>query len=470
MTPRALRWADLLRQGGWRGGDERVSVTGVLLPVEKAPEGAALLVPEAACCLGCRPDPAQTIEVLDAVALPTAPAHVTLVGVLRRLPDDDAAGWRWQMAGAVAAPVAVRPSFPTRRAVLRAPLACAAVTTACVQPARPALGADARAAIASGAPVDLHSHAGRVIHRRGPTQRPFEPVAAPMRQGGMRLCVLCMVADTPTTEITPDRRIRADRDPVPGELYAHSRTAFARLEALVARENLAVVTDRAGLRATEAPDARPAVLVAAEGADFLEGRIERVAEAFERHRLRLLQLVHYRVNELGDIQTADRVHNGLTDFGAEVIRDCNRRGIAVDVAHGTIELVRRAAEVTTRPLVLSHTSLSGRPGPRSRQITAEHARIVARTGGVIGIWPPGTIFPDLSAYARGMARMAEAVGVDHVGIGSDMLGLLGPAAYGDYAATLALAEALAAAGFRREEAAKVLGGNARRVLLATLPG
>jgi membrane dipeptidase len=286
----------------------------------------------------------------------------------------------------------------------------------------------------------------------------------------MRVAVLCIVADTPATEITPDRRIQAYRDPAPGELYAHARTAFARLEALVARENLTVVTDRAGLHATIAPAAPPAVLVASEGADFLDGRLERVAEAFERHRLRLLQLVHYRVNELGDIQTADRVHNGLREFGAAVIRDCNRRGIAVDVAHGTIELVRRAAEVTTKPLILSHTSLAGRPGPRSRQVTAEHARLVAQTGGVIGIWPPGTIFPDLAAYARGVARMAEAVGIDHVGIGSDMLGLLGPAAYGDYAGTPALAEALAGAGFGPAEVAKVLGGNARRVLMATLPG
>ena len=45
---------------------------------------------------------------------------------------------------------------------------------------------------------------------------------------------------------------------------------------------------------------------------------------------------HYRVNELGDIQTEAPVHGGLTDAGAEVIRRCNRRGLVVDVAHGTL--------------------------------------------------------------------------------------------------------------------------------------
>jgi len=153
-----------------------------------------------------------------------------------------------------------------------------------------------------------------------------------------------------------------------------------------------------------------------------------------------------------------------------VIRACNRLGIAVDVAHGTFALVRRAAEVATKPLILSHTSLNDRPGPSSRTITRDHARIIAQTGGVIGIWPPSTIFADLGAYARGMARMAEAVGVAHVGIGSDQFGLLGPAAFGDYAETPALAAALLGAGFSATEAAQVLGGNAARVLAASLPG
>ena len=52
--------------------------------------------------------------------------------------------------------------------------------------------------------------------------------------------------------------------------------------------------------------------------------------------LRHLQLTHYRVNELGDIQTELPVHNGLTDFGAAVIRRCNQVGLVVDVAHGTV--------------------------------------------------------------------------------------------------------------------------------------
>jgi membrane dipeptidase len=195
-----------------------------------------------------------------------------------------------------------------------------------------------------------------------------------------------------------------------------------------------------------------------------------VAEAHTRWGLRHLQLTHYRVNELGDIQTEAPVHGGLTPFGADVVRECNRRGIVVDVAHGTYNLVKQAAAVTSRPLVLSHTSLTATPGARSRLISPDHARIIAGTGGVIGIWPPASIFPTLRSYAEGMARMADVAGVDHVGIGSDMLGLLTPSIFGDYADTPALAAALLAVGFAPSDAAKVLGGNYARVLAAVLPG
>ena len=63
----------------------------------------------------------------------------------------------------------------------------------------------------------------------------------------------------------------------------------------------------------------------------------------------------------------------------------------------------------------------------------------------------------------------DVVGIDHVGIGSDMQGLLSPACFADYRQTPALAEALLTAGFNSAEAAKVLGGNYARVLEIVLP-
>jgi membrane dipeptidase len=182
-----------------------------------------------------------------------------------------------------------------------------------------------------------------------------------------------------------------------------------------------------------------------------------------------LQLTHYRPNALGDIQTEVAVHDGLTEFGAEVIRRCNRRGIVVDVAHGTYDLVKRAAAVTTKPLIVSHTALSSAPPSFSRLISPDHARAVAGTGGVIGVWPAaGGTFTDRRAMVNGMARLVDLVGVDHVGFGSDMLGLVGATLFAGYAELPQLAETMLAAGFGAEETGKILGGNYRRVFEATI--
>jgi membrane dipeptidase len=206
--------------------------------------------------------------------------------------------------------------------------------------------------------------------------------------------------------------------------------------------------------------------VTSEGGDWLEGRIERLDEAYQRWQLRQLQLTHYRPNELGDIQTEPAVNNGLTDFGAAVIRRCNQLGIVVDVAHGTFELVKRAVATTTRPLVLSHTGLNDRPTPWTRFITSDHARAIASVRGVIGVWPV-TQAATVQSYADSIARMVDVVGVDHVGIGTDQMGLLGSSAMPSYAELPQLAAALSSR-FSSDETSKILGGNYRRVFEACI--
>ena len=90
------------------------------------------------------------------------------------------------------------------------------------------------------------------------------------------------------------------------------------------------------------------------------------------------------------------------------------------------------------------------------------------TGGVIGVWPPQSIFPDLTAMAHGMARLADVVGVDHVGIGSDMMGLVGPGVFDSYRQLPDLAEAMLTVGFSASDVGKVLGGNYVRVFAASM--
>ena len=351
-------------------------------------------------------------------------------------------------------------SIIDRRRLLAAGAALAAPG---IMSARAAEAIDAANALVTGRlTIDMHSHGGGFIRE----DTTADPVVDAMRAGGLAVACLAIVADSPTHKIFPDRTIHPVREPDPGELYAWSKASFARVLRLAQGQGARLVGSAADLRA--APASGPAVVVAAEGADFLEGRIDRVEEARRQFGLRHLQLVHYRPNELGDIQTENPVHNGLTDFGVEVVRTCNRLGIVVDVAHATYEVVKRAAAVTTRPLILSHTSLSAMPGTHSRLISPDHARIVAQTGGVVGVWPPASIYPTIDAMAAGMAHLAEIVGVDHVGLGSDMRGLTGASVLPSYRAFPLLAQALLARGLSPEDAGKILGGNYARVFAATV--
>ena len=420
-----------------------------------------LLVPEARCCAVHAPaDPSGAVEVFAAQPIPTRAGLLRLTGEWR-VRTDDPTGWRYQLHAA-------RPLDPPgwqgvtrRRALMAGPLMCLGVAagSANAQDRQ----ATAKAIIAAGPTIDIHSHAGGVANvKRITIDIGYTPIAAPMREGGMTAICLAVVSDGPTHHLE-DKRIRPYRDPAAGELYTYGMLAFDRVHALVKREGLRIVATRADLNA-----GTPGVVISAEGADFLEGRLERVEEAYRRWTLRHLQLTHYRVNELGDIQTEPPVHGGLTDFGAEAIRCCNRLGIVVDVAHGTLDLVKRAALVSTKPLVLSHTSLTARPGPHSRQISAEHAKVIAGTGGVIGVWPVADYYPTMTAMAVGMARLADVVGVDHVGLGTDLRGLVGASTIGEYNELPLLAEALLGAGFSQQDAGKILGGNYARVFAASL--
>ncbi len=84
--------------------------------------------------------------------------------------------------------------------------------------------------------------------------------------------------------------------------------------------------------------------------------------------------------------------------------------------------------------------------------------MVAATGGVIGVWH---FFRGLERYVQGIREMADIIGVEHVGVGTDQQAARG--ALQDYAALPRLADALLKSGFSTEEAGKMLGGNFLRL-------
>lgn len=309
--------------------------------------------------------------------------------------------------------------------------------------------------------VDLHSHPGMFsfspLSMEGQVER--------MQRGRVRASLFAAVGDGPVIGRRPSGGLYAARQPRPGELYAYVHQALDAIRSRVTAGKLRLVQSPADLDALRA-QGTPGAILAVEGGDFLEGRLERVEEAFTRG-VRSIQLTHYRINELGDIQTDPPVHGGLSPFGLDVIREMNRLGMVVDVAHLTRDGVRQAVAVTRKPLLLSHTVLQTN---FARSISAEHARLVARTGGVIGIFPVNSGgYYGFSGYVQHIVRMVKTVGVDHVGIGTDMDGISPPSflAWSDYSQWPSLAAALLAQGYTREDVGKLLGGNFLRVYRAS---
>lgn len=304
--------------------------------------------------------------------------------------------------------------------------------------------------------IDMHTHAGRP-RRTGEVDR---SVLATMRPAGVAAAVVSAIGDIPM--IRRDRitgRLEKFRDPNPGEC----------LEAV---EGYLTSFENAGLRIAREPDDfrpdDPALVLGIEGCDFLEGDLDRL-DTMERRGVRGIQLTHYLVNETGDIQTAPPVHGGLTAFGADVVRRMNRLGIIVDVAHCSEDTVKGVARVATRPFLCTHSNLKEPGGPNGdhpRFIGPDYARMVVESGGVVGAWISVLAEEKFPGMIRHLFRMIDALGIDHVGIGSDLPAGVAATEMPNFSRHPEIAAALRDRGLNQEEVEKVCSGNWLRVLRA----
>ena len=312
--------------------------------------------------------------------------------------------------------------------------------------------------------ADMHSHAG--VGRR------IDNMRALMAENGMLIVARAISTDRPVTHKLKGRTTVA-REAQPGELAANFEERAARLRAANRDENL---TEIVSVETLEQVLARrvPAVLLAAEGGDFLEGDLRRL-EAARRNGLVHLQLVHFRVSEIGDISTEAPRYNGLSAFGRDVVVACNRLGILIDIAHGTSALIEQTLELSTQPVIYSHGQASSAEPQYTMRVTGARsihlpvARKVAQKGGVVGIWASGSSYPTLDRYADALLELAGALGVAHVGVGTDMNGMT-KVVVPTYREYLELAELMAKRGVGAADLDNMLGGNYIRVLKIALAG
>jgi membrane dipeptidase len=323
--------------------------------------------------------------------------------------------------------------------------------------------------------IDVHAHPGRCFLAGLDDGDPLAGLLggadvvtalAAAHHAGITAVTLSTVADLRVLTPDPDRGLRATRQFRPGEALADHERQLAGLAEVVAGAGLDEARTAADIQRAR-DEERLAVLVSCEGGDFLDGRLDPLATA-RQAGASSLTLVHYRVNEIGDVQTEEPVHRGLSSFGRDVVVECNRLGLIIDCAHATFETTVGVLEVSSDPVLISHSHLDHAGQHHPRQLSPGHARAVASAGGLIGAWPSGVTSASLDDFADEVVRLADLVGVDHVAIGTDMDANYRPVltGYGDFAVLQVM---LAARGLSEPEVGQILGSNALR-LLATVAG
>jgi membrane dipeptidase len=261
-----------------------------------------------------------------------------------------------------------------------------------------------------------------------------------------------------------------------------------------------------------------AALMGVEGGHAIQGDM-RVLRDYYRLGVRYMTLTWSNTNELGDSSgdlddKSVQHHDGITDFGRQVVREMNRMGMMVDISHVADHTMYQALAVSRAPVIASHSSsraLTNVP----RNMTDDMLVALARNGGVAQVnffcgfisqkWldtskklqdekdpdymkvqelfrterTPQTMKemfaaevalekklprPPLSDLIDHIDHMVKVAGVDHVGIGSDFDGIdCSPQGIDSAADLPKITEALYQRGYKAADIQKILGGNLMRV-------
>ena len=182
-------------------------------------------------------------------------------------------------------------------------------------------------------------------------------------------------------------------------------------------------------RAADIPAARSAgqvgLIMGWQNMRAISDNLDRIA-LFHRLGVRVMQLTYNRRNFLGDgcLEPED---GGLSDLGVEAVGVMNHVGVAVDLSHVGKRATLKAAEVSTKPVLITHSNAEAVvASPRNK--SDEEIKAVAGGGGVIGTSVYGAMCwtgdpqepPSLDDYLRQLDYIVDLVGPDHVGIGTDL--------------------------------------------------
>ncbi len=164
-----------------------------------------------------------------------------------------------------------------------------------------------------------------------------------------------------------------------------------------------------------------------EGAEALDGDLATL-RVCHRLGLRFLGLTWNQRNQAADGWAERRTGGGLTEFGVALVKECNRLGIVLDLAHLAAAGVRDVLELSEVPVVVTHGNCHAL-WPRFRNLTDDQLEGVAAKGGVVGVTAvPAFLGEDekrapLSLMLDHVDHMVKVMGEDHVGLGMDFDGV-----------------------------------------------
>lgn len=334
--------------------------------------------------------------------------------------------------------------------------------------------AQARAFLASHISIDAHAHPGRTFMRGaehvsgklylGTLLGTFEDTTVrDMKAGGLSAAAFAAVSDFQSLGFKGEGLGEA-RAFEPGEAWASYRRQIANLQAL-SKNGLVYPILAAGDFEAARAAGKPGAFLTVEGGDFLEGKAERVAQAYA-DGVRSITPMHYRTNELGDTITGKVVHRGLSIAGAEVVKAMNEIGMLIDVAHASEATAFAIIAASAKPVIASHVHIHGGKADHPRFISRDLAKAVAQKGGgVLGAWPAGIGITDLGGYVARTLELIAAVGIDHVCLGTDMDGNYKPV-FDSYARLPWFVVGLRQHGMGDADLAKLIGGNFLRLFAA----
>jgi microsomal dipeptidase-like Zn-dependent dipeptidase len=346
----------------------------------------------------------------------------------------------------------------------------------------PAVSATARALHDASTVVDLHADSllfGRDLTRRSAVGHVDLPR---LREGGVALQVFGAATVAPAG-MNIERTERGAFDLL-GLLFclrlspgcvggpsARLASQASGLAATIARDPRLVwvrsAADLARLLEQRAQD--PAVvggILAIEGAHALEedpAALERAAAL----GVRMIGLAHFTDNAYAG-SAHGVAKGGLSDLGRRTLARMEELGIAADLAHLAPAAIDELLALATKPVLVSHGGAQG-TCDNARTLSDAQLRAIAANGGVVGIgyWQEAVCGIAPRDVARAIRYVADLVGDDHVALGSDYDG--GTTVAFDASQLPVLTQALLDAGLGEASIRKILGGNALRVLAATLP-